>query len=586
MFPLKGADANTNGIGVKTYLFHNGKLQYQQLMLTRGFQSSSEPRLHFGLDSIKTIDSILIVWPNQKYQVLKNVKANQFLTIHQNDAAGVFVHNDYFKPTAELLEKQDINTNWSHQENDFLDYNVQYLIPHSQSTRGPKIAVADINGDGLDDFFVCGARGQAGAIMIQQKNGSFTSVNTALFAADAGSEDVDAVFFDANGDGHPDLYVVSGGNELTGKDSALLDRLYLNDGNGVFTKSTTSLPFIFENKSCVAVADVDRDGDLDIFVGNLANSRAYGIPQTSFLLINNGKGVFSVSAQNVIDLNNVGLVTSAAFADLDNNGWPDLVVAGEWMPLTIFNNNKGAFTKSAIANSTGWWQTIFIDDVNNDGSPDILAGNWGWNNKFWSGKNGPVRLYVSDFDRNGRVDQLMSYTLDGKEYPFLAKDEVERALPVLKKHYLLYAEYAGEVMKDVFYGFVDTIKPLVAERLGSAIFFNNGKGVFDIQDLPPGLQMAPVFSIQKMGNNAAGDNMYLLGGNFYDVIPYEGRYDAQPLAAFSINRTNKISFLPQQNLSDLKYQVRDIKRLGSANGDLFAIAPNNAPLLFFRKKKE
>lgn len=403
-------------------------------MLTRGFESSSDTRLHFGLDSLNVIDSTVLIWPDQRFQVLKSVAANKQITIYQKDASGVFDYDLYFKPASQVFTalNNDIKVNWQHKENDFTDFNVQYLIPHAQSARGPKIAVGDVNGDSLDDFYACGAKGQPGVLMVQQKTGAFVSTDTAVFAPDANCEDVDATFFDANSDGKLDLYVVSGGNELSGNDNFLLDRLYLNDGKGHFTKSTNSLPAIFENKSCITVADIDNDGDNDFFLGNLANPKAYGLPQTSFLLLNDGKGLFSIAGNNVISLANIGMVTSAAFNDLNNDGLKDLVVAGEWMPVTIFINKKGRFEKTVLPGSSGWWQTLFIDDVNGDGNSDILGGNWGWNNKFRSGKNGPVKLYVSDFDKNGQIEQLLSYTIDGKEYPFLAKDEVERPLPLLK----------------------------------------------------------------------------------------------------------------------------------------------------------
>jgi hypothetical protein len=250
------------------------------------------------------------------------------------------------------------------------------------------------------------------------------------------------------------------------------------------------------------------------------------------------------------------------------------------MPLTIFTNNKGKFQQTSVPKSTGWWQTIFVDDVNNDGNVDILAGNWGCNTKFWSGKNGPVKLYVSDFDKNGQTDQLLSYTANGVEYPFLAKDEMERALPVLRKHYLLYADYAGLPMQDAFYGFAETVKPLQAERMASAVCYGDGKGGFTINDLPAELQLAPIFSFQKI-KTSANENMYISGGNFFDVIPYEGRYDAQPLALFSSNKQNKIHYLPQTNLSALKEQVRDIKWLRTEQGNVLAIAANNTGLLFY-----
>ncbi|MDE3145635.1 MAG: VCBS repeat-containing protein, partial [Bacteroidota bacterium] len=574
---------NTFGIGCKAYVFQKGKMQYQQLMLTRGFQSSSDTKLHFGLDTLSTIDSILVVWPTQKCQTIKNVAVNKQYTFVQKDATNDFNYETYFPKQNSILVSADdkLKINWQHQENNFIDFNVQYLIPHEESTRGPKIAVGDVNGDGLQDFYVCGAAQQPGALMIQQQNGTFVSTDEQIFKTDANCEDVDAVFFDANGDGKLDLYVVSGGNHLPNMHPDYGDRLYINDGKGHFKKSENAIPKIFQNKSCVTVADVDHDGDLDLFVGTLSNPTAYGYPQTSYLLINDGKGNFSVAKNNIINLDKIGMVTSASFADVNKDGWPDLIVAGEFMPLTIFINNKGTFKQTTIPNSTGWWQTVFVGDVDGDGNTDFLAGNWGWNNKFWSLKDGPVRMYVGDYTHSGRAYQLLSYTSGGVEYPFLAKDEVERPLPLLRKHYLKYAEYAGVPMKDVFYGWIDTIKPLMAERLGSAACFGDGKGNFEIKDLPASLQLAPVFSFQK-----ADDNMYLAGGNFFDVIPYEGRYDAQPLAMMKIKKDKTIDYVHQSNLLDIKGQVRDLQWIRSANqNNYLLVARNNESILTYQRNK-
>lgn len=579
---FRGDSLNTFGVGVKTWLFAKGKMQYQQLMPTRGFQSSCDPRLHFGLDTISTIDSLLILWPDQRYQVLKNVSANQQLPVSKANAAGQFPASIYFPSATPQLEEIPNNIAWEHRENDFLDYNVQYLIPHGQSARGPKIAVADVNGDSLEDFYACGAMGQPGSLWIQTADGKFTAGNQAPFEANAAGEDVDALFFDANGDGSPDLYVARGGNQYADGPN-LHDVLYLNDGRGQFSKAETSVPVLPFNKSAIAAADIDQDGDMDLFVGVLANARAFGIPQTSYLLLNDGKAVFKVAEPSVINLSRLGIVTGAAFADINRDGWADLVVGGEWMPLTIFINKKGSFTKTEIPNSTGLWQTVFIDDANGDGSPDILAGNWGYNNKFWSGKNGPVRLYVSDFDRNGQTDQLLSYTLGGEEYPFLAKDEVERPLPLLKKHYLYYSEYAGVPMKDVFYGWIDTIQPLTAERLGSVVCFGDGRGNFNISDLPVDLQLAPIMSFQRLHINGGQGKFYIAGGNYYDVIPYEGRYDAQPLAMFKVNTSNEAQALFQPNLTWLNGQVRDIKWINQGTGPaVLAVACNDDKIMTYK----
>ena len=577
---LTGDKFNTNGIGTKAYLFHKGKVQYQQLMLTRGFQSSSDPRLYFGLDSATIVDSVIIIWPDQHSELFTNVPANKVLKVEKKNAIGTYNPSIFVRPEELLLNDAGLKVNWKHRENEFIDNNVQYLIPHAQSTRGPKIAVGDVNGDGFDDLYACGAKEQPGKLLYASATG-FVPADTSVFRADAGCEDVDATFFDSNGDGHLDLYVVSGGNEYFGNNPLLKDRLYINDGKGHFSKAADALPDIFENKSCVAVSDIDKDGDMDLFTGTLVNSRAYGRPQTSYLLINDGKGHFTKSTNEFISLTNIGMVTSAALADLNKDGWDDLVVAGEWMPLTIFINRNGRFKSVAVPNSTGLWQSIFLDDVNNDGNVDILAGNWGWNNKFWSGKNGPLKLYVEDFDRNGQVDQLMSYTVNGKEYPFLAKDEVERQLPVLKKHYLLYAEYAGLEMKDAFYGFVDTVKPQMAERLGSVVGYGDGKGKFTIVDLPIELQLAPIFCFQKLSGKSQ-NRLYIAGGNFFDVIPYEGRYDAQPLALFTSSGGNRVQYMHQSNLAARDEQVRDIKMVKSGTVSRILVAANNDSLRFYK----
>ncbi|MEJ7913664.1 MAG: VCBS repeat-containing protein, partial [Chitinophagaceae bacterium] len=363
---FKGTGMNSFGIGAKAYLFNRQKMQYQQLMLTRGFQSSAEPRLHFGLGDIKKIDSLLVVWPNQKYQLIRNVEAGKQILVKQEEAMAGFKHELFFPVKDSLLKDitHEIDISWKHTENRFIDFNTQYLIPHMQSTRGPKIAVADINNDGLDDFFVCGAKGNAGCLMAQNKEGRFLLSDTSLFKSSMSSEDVDAIFFDANQDGYPDLYVVSGGNEYEDGNPHLADHLYLNDTKGHFTLATGSLPSILSNKTSVAFADIDKDGDNDIFIGGFANAKAYGYPQSSYLQLNDGKGNFTLAPTAVITLKETGMVTCSAFTDLNQDGWPDLVIAGEWMPVKLYMNNKGVFHEISIPQSTGLWQTLYCTDVN------------------------------------------------------------------------------------------------------------------------------------------------------------------------------------------------------------------------------
>ena len=579
-----GDSINTKGVGCKAYVYTNSKsggyrMQYQQLMPVRGFMSSSAYKLHFGLDTLNHIDSILLVWPNQKYQLIKNPAVNKQLVANRSDAQLDFVYEHFFPAKEELMKdiSAQVNCNWSHKENDFFDYNVQYLIPHGLSTRGPKIAVADVNKDGLDDFYACGAKFQPGVMMIQQQDGTFKESDTALFNTYAISEDVDAVFFDANGDSFVDLFVITGGNEAPVNEFALLDRLYLNDGTGHFTKAHAPMSVVYENKSCVSVADIDNDGDQDIFIGNLASPVKYGMPTTSYLFINDGKAHFTKAGDNIIPLHELGMVTAASFTDIDNDGWKDLIVTGEWMPMKIFKNNKGKFSEADIPASTGLWQSLYSTDVNGDGFADILAGNWGWNTKLWDRKNGPLKLYVKDFDNNGSTEQILAYTIDGKEYPFLAKDELERALPVLKKAYLKYHDVAGKTIQYILYDLFKNYTELKAEVLSNSCFINDGKGNFKRIDLPQELQFAPVFSFTTFDSTA---NTMLACGNFYNVIPYEGRYDALQPTFFSFNKQQGI-FQYKSELASVSGEVRDAKWINHAGGrKTLILARNNQSLVF------
>jgi len=439
--------------------------------------------------------------------------------------------------------------------------------------------------------------------MIQTREGKFISSDTAVFNKNMISEGVDAVFFDANNDGYPDLYVVSGGNEYEDGNPGLADHLYINDGKGHFKEPPPGcLPAILTNKSCVTVADVNKDGYNDIFIGGLADARKFGYAQPSYLLLNDGKGNFRLAGESVIPLKETGMVTSAAFADLNKDGWPDLVIAGEWMPVKIFINDKGAFKAMPIGGSSGLWQTICMTDLNGDGYLDILAGNWGHNSKLYAGKNGPLKLYVKDFDKNGSVEQVEAYTIDGKEYTFLPKDELERALPVLKKAYLTYGEVAGKTVDYMFYDLFKDYIELKAEVLGSSGFINDGKGNFARRELPEELQLSPLFAFQSAASplvrsvrsGPAGlAPSFFAGGNFSGVLPYEGGYDAASLQLFTAGvgvdaRTGGSSpdkLQGRTRLLDTRGEIRDLKWLHTAKyGDILVAARNNKSLLFFQYK--
>jgi hypothetical protein len=576
---FKGTAQNSFGIGAKAYVFTKGNLQFQQLMSTRGFQSSTEPRLHFGLDSSTTADSVLIVWPNQQYQVIKNVVANKGLMVDAKNATGKFEHSIYFpvQPPVWADVTFQSGINHRHTENNFLDFNRQYLIPHAQSTRGPKVAVADVNNDGLEDFYVCGAHTQAGALYLQKTGGTFAAQTTAAFANNAVCEEVDAVFFDANKDGFKDLYVVSGGNELDSGSTALADHVYMNDGKGNFTENAKALPILLTNKSCVAVSDIDGDGDPDVFVGGLANAAQFGYPQDGYLLINNGSGQFALANKSQINLQKLGITTSALFTDVNADGTEDLVVAGEWMPIKIFLNRKGIFEEAPIASSSGLWQSILATDVNGDGKKDLLAGNWGYNSKLYAGKKGPLKMYVKDFDKNGSMEQVMAYTLNEKEYTFFAKDELERPLPVLKKAYLTYGEVAGETVQYMFYDLFKDYYEAKAEILASSVFINDGKGGYSRQDLPRHLQVAPLFAFANMPDGKS----FWAGGNFYGTVPYEGRYDGQLFTGTSFQPGWKVT----GTMPALSGEMRDAKWMTVSGEPHLLLARNNAALLLLKPSK-
>ncbi len=575
---LKGNTQNTQGVGAKVYLFTGAQVQFQQLMPTRGFQSASDTRLVFGLDSLQRIDSLLVVWPNQVFQVLRDLPAGT-VNLDQGNATGTFVYESFFPAGKSAFLPSSVPSGMAHLENNFVDHNVQYLLPHGLSTRGPKMAVTDLNGDGLDDIYLCAASGQPKSLYQQEPNGSFRQWKQDAFLDATPYEDVDAVFFDANGDGFQDLYVATGGNEYKDNNPLLADRLYLNDGKGGFRRDSTSIPRILTNKSTVSVADIDKDGDADLFVGTLANAISYGIPHHSYLLLNDGKGKFTIADKSVFNGENIGMVTASAFSDLNKDGYPDLVITGEWMPVKISINNKGKLVPVDIPASTGLWQSVYVTDINADGNTDILAGNWGQNSKLYAGKESPLKLYVKDFDNNGTIEQIMAYTIEGKEYPFLAKDELERALPVLKKAYVTYSEVAGKTVDFIFYDLFKDFVEQKAEVLSSSVFTSDGKGNFSRKDLGAALQLAPVFAFTSIDSSRI-----LAAGNFDNVIPYEGRYDAlfPTIAGFDRqgNMKKQVELLPE-----LAGEVRDLKWIRTKMGLSLAVARNNDSIIILRPNK-
>lgn len=541
---LKGFPSNPLAIGAKALVFNKGQFQYRQLQTTHGFQSSCEPMIHFGLGTSDHIDSLLIVWPNQQLQMIRPDKADTLLQVSYDPAQTRPIPDPdaFFRTILHSEDKmlfKDITSQLGspirHEEDLYYDFNDQWFIPHEISTQGPKLAVADLNADGLQDFYICGAKGHPGQIYLQDGTARFHPLaDSAVFLKDKDYEDVQAVFFDADGDGDPDLYVVSGGNIYSGNTPLLHDRLYLNDGHAHFTKSD-GLPLMTDNKSVAAVADFDKDGDQDIFVGGRSVSRNYSKIPASYLLINNGRGQFSFAGGGISDsLSLLGRVTAAAWADLDQDGWQDLVVVGEWMQPMVFHNQQGRLSKQPLtANDqdlSGWWSALWIGDLNNDGAPDLLLGNYGLNSKLTASREFPLTMYSKDFTGIGREDQIIAIAKEGKYYPFRNKEDIEKQLPYIKKQYLRYSEMAGKTVTEIFGDKLDGAGISSASTLASMALINDGKGHFKPDALPDALEWQPIFDFAVGDFDRDGIQDMLAGGGFSGTLPFEGRYDAIPIS--------------------------------------------------------
>lgn len=593
---LKNIAPNTFAVGAKVFAFSGDTVMYQELQPVRGFMSSSEPLLHYGLGKKNKVDSLFIIWPNNTVQKITNIKADQKLLINYDRNKTNILH-DQLTFINTLLHTSDQSAfknitsqagiNFKHEEDvSFNDFNRQWFIPHELSTQGPKIAVGDVNGDGLEDFFVCGAKGQPGEIFIQQPNSTFKeSDDSVAFVKDKNCEDVDAVFFDADGDKDLDLYVVSGGNEYADSSEELKDRLYMNDGKGHFIKSN-SLPAMSGNKSVARVADFDKDGDMDIFVGGRSNSGEYGEIPTSYLLQNNGKGDFTIATKQLLpQIEHIGMVTDASWVDIDHDGWQDLIIVGEWMRPVLFKNEQGKFVRENLTGDDdqlkGWWSSMLCTDLNGDGFKDILLGNYGLNSKLTASNSYPLKMYVSDIDGNKKTDQILAVARNGKYYPFLGKEDLEKQLPYLKKDFLSYKKMAGKTVNEIFGDHLNKAALFEATTLASMVLMNDGKGRFSATNLPVSLQWAPIYSFSVNDFNKDGKTDILAGGNFYGVTPYEGRYDAAPLTLCL--GTGNGSFKPvlplPETFDNINGEIRSIQSITLANHKkALIIAANNKPL--------
>ena len=578
---LMGNSGNHYGYGTKVFLYSKGKLQMQECMPTRGFESAVDYRLVFGLGAIDMIDSIKVIWPGATYQVLKNVKANQTLELKQVEASGTFDYS-VFHPTSKMFRVLDVDSigiKFKHRENKFVEFNREALIPHMMSSEGPGVAIGDVNGDGTDDIYLGGAKWQEGSLYTQNAAGKFSKLAQPSIAIDSTAEDVSSLFVDIDQDNDLDLIVISGGNEFAGSSPHMKPRLYLNDGLGHFTKSS-GLPDLFITGSCVSASDYDKDGDIDLFIGVRTIPWKYGIKPDSYLLQNDGKGNFKdVTDQQASQLRKIGFIKDAIWVDIDGDKDDDLVIAGDWMPITILINSNGilkSLEQSGLEQEIGWWNCVESVDFDQDGDIDLVAGNLGLNSKLKASTAEPLRMYVKDFDNNETIEQLLTYYIDGKEYLFHTRDELTKQLPGLKKKYLSYARFGEAEFKDIFSEKeLNTAEKFEVNRLESMIIENLGGGKFKLSALPKAAQFSPTMSI--MVDDVDQDKLpdLILGSNFFPINIQMGRYDGSYGTVLK-NKGKSFEALPPSKTGwSIKGEVRHLEKINIRGEKVYLAIRNN-----------
>lgn len=576
---LAGSENNRFGIGAKVTIFQKGQPQYLEQMPMRGYQSSVSGVLNFGLGTNATVDSLHVTWPKGKQQRLANLKGDQWLTLNEKDAA---LNPFKTAPPAPLFQPTSSPIAYQQPSTGFNDFKRQILMVNPQSYVGPCLAKGDVNGDGLEDVFVGGGNGQAGALFLQQKGSSdaaprFAKKSQPAFEMDAKSDASDAVFFDADGDKDLDLYVCHGGYaNFQPNDPLLQDALYLNDGQGNFTKNAAALPSMPVSTSCVRVADVNGDGKPDLFVGGRVIPGSYPETPQSFILSpiggSNGVTFKDVTASIAPEVKKMGMVTDAAWLDLNGDKKPELIVVGEWMPVTVFENVNGKLENKTDAyfgqKYSGWWNKLLVDDFNGDGKMDLVVGNLGLNSQVKASKEQPAELYFKDFDQNGRIDPILCTYIQGKSYPYVTRDELIGQLPIMGKRYTDYKTYAEATLQDVFDSSeLSGAGHLEANHLATTLFIRGADGKFAPQALPLEVQASPVHALVALDYDKDGKKDLLLCGNQLHTRLRFGHYDANFGVLLHNNGQGKFSYVPQARSGFmLQGEVRSVL---SVNNHLF-----------------
>ncbi len=584
---LQGNTKNTFGVGTKVYLRNQRQTQYQEMIPVRGFQSSVPYELVFGLDTLNTVEGLTVVWPDSSIQSIESIEANQTLILKQTDAKSGF--NETVQTNPIFVDYDNSGIDFNHQENSFLDFKRDKMLPQGISNLGPKITQGDINGDGLMDIHIGGAKGQPGTFFQQQPNGTFNQISTLALTADAGSEDTNGVFFDADQDGDQDLYVVSGGSDFADQDQALQDRLYLNNDKGDFILAKGNLPEMLTSGSAVSVADIDQDGDQDLFVGGRLIPGRYPLAPRSYVLENDGAGNFTdITKSFAPTLAIVGMVTDAVFTQLNDDNYPDLVVVGEWMPIQLFHNESGQQLKATeIPNTGGWWNTLHATDLDQDGDTDLIAGNFGNNNLYRPNANQPARLIYSDFDQNGSIDPIFTHYLQNEEVFAYSKDELLSQIISLKKQFPDYQTFAQTAPSKYFSAEQLADADTLSATLFESVYLENRDSTFIVHPLPAEAQFAPIYAITSADINQDGQSELIMGGNQSLTRVSSGRYDASfgLVLTYGIDKKFKVMNSTQSGIM-VRGDVRDIVYHEDDQQSHLLFARSNDSLTVYRQYQQ